>query len=59
MYRRGGDQAGLSGCDSGQVFIEDSEGLVVHRSLRLGAECAQVGCAERIGILVQEISSLS
>jgi hypothetical protein len=54
-----GDQAGLSGCDSGQVFIEDSEDLAIYRSLRLGAECAQVGCTERIGILMQEIGRLS
>lgn len=56
---RKGDQAGLSGCDSGQVFIEDPEDLAVHRALRLGAECTQVGCAERIGILMQEVGSLS
>jgi hypothetical protein len=59
LYRRDGDQAGFSGCGSGQMFIEDSEDLAVHWSLRLGAECAQVGCAERIGILMQELGSLS
>lgn len=49
----------MSGCDPGQVLIEDPEGSAIQRSLRLGAECAQVGDAERIGIPVQEIGNLS